>query len=82
MITKVPSSALFAVAVAKILAASGEGPSGFSFSERRVRPAAGAKLVAAAVRTDDNAKPLNAAPPNSFRLVIRDVRDGPYSTLS
>jgi len=47
-----------------------------------VRPTAGAKLVAAAtVPTDDNAKPLSAAPPNSFRLVMRDVRDGPYSNV-
>jgi hypothetical protein len=48
-----------------------------------VRPAAGAvaKLVAVSTDDNDNAKPLSAALPNSFRIVMRDVRDGPYSNV-
>jgi hypothetical protein len=37
-------------------------------------PAAGAVAKPVdAVPTDDNAKPLSATPPDSFRLVMRDV---------
>jgi hypothetical protein len=33
------------------------------------------------VPTDDKAMPLNAMRPNSFRLVMGDVPDGPCSNL-
>jgi hypothetical protein len=62
--------------------AAGEGPSGFSFSDSRVRTAAGAKPVDAAnLPTDDEAKPLSAAPPNSFRRVMSGVPDGLCSNV-
>jgi hypothetical protein len=36
-------------------------------------------VAAALVPTDDNAKPLSATPPNSFRRVMRDVPEVLYS---